>query len=340
MTCSNLPYSRRNFLAALPASAAGLFLAQCASSAPATPATTVAAASSSTAAAASAGPPPYSIYRGRLPWDTVFKGENKFHWLCQQAQKNNWAALPIGQRTVAVASALRGTPYGNYTLEIDDHIEAASVNLNTLDCWTFYEASLAFARLIKSHPAPWYPAEYLKMIELERYRGGKCDGGYLSRMHHLEEVFYDNERRGLGRNVTRQLGGVRIRRNIREMQIAWKDYRYLRNSTSNRDGIARVEARVSDLPIYYIPKSKVAGIESSLQNGDVLAVVARDETGYTSHVGLASRSGATARFMHATSMRDKGRCCITDGRISAYLADKRSSIGLIVFRPGDIRPIA
>lgn len=272
----------------------------------------------------------------RLPWSTVFKGEPKFAQLCSQAQRGNWAALPIGRRTTTVGRALLGTPYGNYTLEIDDHIESPSVTFYQLDCWTFYEASLAFARMIRSKPAPWSPADLLHFIELERYRGGHCDGNYLSRMHHLEEVFADNEHRGLGRNVTRSLGGVSIHRNVREMQIAWRSYRYLSHNPSLLSGMAQVEARVSRLPVVYIPRNRVAGIESSLQDGDVLAIVGRDETAYTTHVGLAVRDGGICRFMHATSKRDKGHRCILDGRISSYLHENSSHIGLIVFRPADV----
>lgn len=317
MTSTN----RRSFLVSLPASAAGFLLTQC--------------SSPSSAPVAQTGAPvtPSAPYRGRLPWKTVFVGEEKFKSLCQQAEKGNWAALPLGRCTTTVARSLLGTRYGNYTLEIHDHIEAPSVNFHALDCWTFYEVSLAFARMVRSRPAPWTGVDLLHFIELERYRGGHCDGTYLSRMHHLEEVFYDNERRGLGRNLTRSLGGVPVQRNIREMQIAWRSYRYLRNNPSYRSGIAKVEARVSRLPVTYIPKSRVARIESQLQDGDVLAIASEDSSGYTSHVGLALRDGSTCRFMHATSKHDKGHRCIIDRRISQYLAEKRDNMGLIVFRP-------
>lgn len=313
---------RRQFLASLPAAAGGFLLTQCTTSGPPAP-------SASSLAAPTA-------YRGRLPLDTVFIGGEKFRTLCAQAQQKNWAALPLGARTTTVGRHLVGTRYGNYTLEIHDHIESPSINFTCLDCWTFYETSLAFARMVRAKPTPWSEADLLDFIELERYRGGRCDGTYLSRMHHLEEVFYDNERRGLGRNITRSLGGVPVRRNIREMQIAWRSYRYLRNNPSLRSGIARVEARVSDLPVTYIPKARVARIESQLQDGDVLAIACADSSGYTSHVGLALRDGSTCRFMHATSSRDKGRRCIVDRRISQYLAEKRDNMGLIVFRPNDV----
>ncbi|MEZ0385475.1 MAG: N-acetylmuramoyl-L-alanine amidase-like domain-containing protein [Verrucomicrobium sp.] len=323
---------RRDFCTLLTSSTAALFLSQC-SSPPPPPPQQVYAPPPSGGLPPGQGPAPAPVYRGRLPWTTVFKGEDKFQALCARAQRENWAALPLGQRTATVGRALVGTRYGNYTLEIDDRIEAPSVNLYSLDCWTFYECSLAFSRMIATHPAPWSPVEMLRFVELERYRGGRCDGTYLSRMHHLEEVFADNQRRGMGANVTRSLGGVPVRRNVREMQIAWKSYRYLRNNPSLRSGIAKVENRVSRLPVSYIPRERVARIESRIQDGDVLAIVSRDDSGYTSHVGLAVRQGSTCRFMHATSSYDKGRCCIVDTRISSYLGEKYDNLGLVVFRP-------
>jgi len=119
------------------------------------------------------------------------------------------------------------------------------------------------------------------------------------------------------------------------MQVMWRHYRYLKNNTALIPGITKVEANVSALPVTYIPRSQVAGIESRLEDGDVLAIACKDGSAYTSHVGLAVRDGATCRFMHATSSRSKGRRCIVDARISSYLNEKSGNMGLIVFRPSE-----
>lgn len=273
----------------------------------------------------------------RLPWATVFRGERKCNELCAQARRKNWAARPIGERTTQVGKALCGTPYVNYTLEIDDRIESPSVNFEGMDCWTFYETSLAMARMLRNPPSLWSREALLHYIELERYRDGRCDGTYVSRMHHLEEVFADNQRRGLGTNITASLGGVPLRRRVRYMQTqtAVRNSRYLRSDPSMVSDMARVEDRISRLPVTYLPKGRVASIESKLKNGDVLAIVSNWHSTYTSHVGLAMREGSTCRFMHASSSRGKGRQCLVDGRISDYLHEKRSNLGLIVFRPGE-----
>ena len=253
------------------------------------------------------------------------------------ARRKNLASQPIGKRTDAFGTALCGTPYRNYTLEIDDRVESPSVNFEGLDCWTFYETSLAMARLVKNPPSLWTREALLHYIELERYRNGRCDGKYTSRMHHLEEVFADNERRGLGTNVTRSLGGIPLRRQVKYMQTptAVRHSRYLRNDSSMVPEMARIEAQISTLPVTYIPNSRVAGIESRIEDGDVLAIVSNWHLSYTSHVGLAKRDGSTCRFMHASSSRRKGRQCLVDSRISQYLREKSTNIGLIVFRPGE-----
>src|SRR5712691_13487155 len=93
----------------------------------------------------------------RLPFKTVFKGQAQFNRLVSQAKSNDWKSLPIGERTATVGQALTGTRYKSYTLEIDNRIESPSVNFNGLDCWTFFETSLAFARMLNEPEANWTP---------------------------------------------------------------------------------------------------------------------------------------------------------------------------------------
>ena len=90
-----------------------------------------------------------------LPFTTVFAGRERFDALLARAAELK--ELPIGQRTAAVGRLLVGTPYRGFTLELDDRIEAPSVNLNGLDCWTFFESSLAFARMLDEPRENWTP---------------------------------------------------------------------------------------------------------------------------------------------------------------------------------------
>jgi hypothetical protein len=294
----------------------------------------VAALANSTALAQKAVPPPSSP---RLPLATVFQGESKFHAIVAKAERENWRKLPLGERTIRVARELVGTPYVNYTLEVDDRTESPVANLKGMDCWTYYENSLALARMLRYKPAPYKPQDLLHMMEIERYRGGVCTGSYLSRMHHLEEVFHDNQRRGYATNITSRIPGAqRIVREIKEMTVQWKAYRYLRSNPSLIAPMGKIEAQVSDLPVYHVPKSKVRNAEKYLQNGDICAITTNDPGGYTSHVGLIIRLQDRAYFAHATSDTDKGRMTVIDRPIADYVNGASKHAGIIICRPNDV----
>ncbi|MDP4625442.1 MAG: DUF1460 domain-containing protein [Akkermansiaceae bacterium] len=275
----------------------------------------------------------------RLPLDTVFKGESKFYAVIAKAERENWRKLPIGERTMRVARELTGVPYTGYTLEVDDHIESPVVNMEGMDCWTFYENSLAISRMLTYKPGPYKPEDMLQMVEIERYRNGVCNGGYLSRMHHLEEVFYDNQRRGYAVNITPRIPGAqRLQREIKEMTVAWKSYRYLKNNPALIEPMGRVEAWVSKLPVYHVPKDKVRDAEKYLQNGDICAITSTWKGGYTSHVGLIMRVNGRAYFTHATSDNSKGRKTIVDRPITDYLTGSSKHAGIIICRPFELPP--
>ncbi|MGD7652214.1 MAG: N-acetylmuramoyl-L-alanine amidase-like domain-containing protein [Verrucomicrobiales bacterium] len=275
----------------------------------------------------------------RLPITTVFKGESKFYAIVAKAERNNWRKLPIGERTIRIAREMIGTPYANFTLEVDDHTESPVANFKGMDCWTFYENALAIARMLQYKPGPYQPADMLHMIEIERYRDGKCTGSYLSRMHHLEEVFHDNQRRGYSENITPRIpGAVRIRRDIQEMTAGWKSYRYLRANRSLIKPMAKIEKQLSKLPVYHVPKANARDTEKYLANGDICAITTTWHSGYTSHVGLITRIKGRAYLMHATSDHDKGRMVIIDRPITDYLNGNSKHAGFIISRPKDVPP--
>ncbi len=275
----------------------------------------------------------------RLPLSVVFQGESKFRALVAKAELGNWRNLPLGERTTLVARAMIGTPYVHYSLEVDDHTESPVVNLKGMDCWTYYEDALAFARMLRYKPAPYQPVDMLQMVEIERYWNGVCTGSYLSRMHHLEAVFSDNERRGYASNITARIpGAVRLHREIREMTVQWKNYRYLRATPSLIEPMGKIEQRVSLLPVYHVPKASVRAAEKYLKNGDICAITTNEAGGYTSHVGLIMRIANRAYFSHATSDFDKGHMTIIDRPITDYLNGASKHAGIIICRPVDVPP--
>ena len=273
-------------------------------------------------------------FESRLPFKTLFKGQDQFNRLVGLAKENDWKSLPIGQRTAAVGQSLLGTRYKSYTLEIDNRIESPSVNFTGLDCWTFFETSLAFSRMLNEPQENWTPENFLHYIEVDRYRGGVCTGEYLSRLHYLEDWLYDNDKRGLVEDLTTKLGGQSVPHSAREMTAGWRHYRYLASNKSLLGPLAKMEANVSSRSLYQIPKSRVAKIEPKLQSGDIIGIVSHDGRLYsTSHVGLALRgSDGVLHFMHASAPHNYGKVVI-DSRLSDYLKKYRSDSGILVARP-------
>jgi hypothetical protein len=204
-----------------------------------------------------------------------------------------------------------------------------------MDCWTFFEIALSFARMLNEPEPNWTPERLLHYIELDRYRGGTCTGEYLSRLHYLEDWLYDNDRRGLIEDLTRSLGGSGVPHSAREMSVGWRHYRYLAANRSLLGPLGRMEANVSSRPLYQIPKNRVAGIEPKLRSGDVIGIISRDRNGLysTAHVGLALRTkDGVLHFMHASSPGNSGRV-IVDAELSKYLYRYRSDSGILVARP-------
>lgn len=270
-----------------------------------------------------------------LPLDQTFVGKARFRKLVDQGVRENWRNLPIGERTARVGLSLVGTPYKNYTLELDDRIESPSVNMAGMDCWTFFEIALATARSLKTSDQPSYQ-DMLHWIEQDRYRGGRCTGRFDSRLHHLEDWQYDNAKRNLVREITPDLPGARrLERNMAYMAENWRSFRQLRADRSLVPRLARIEDAVSERGIWYVPKARVRAIESKLRDGDIISIVTTWPGTYTSHVGLAVRDKAgVLRFLHAS--RDK-RSVVMDLRLSDYLAKYSKHAGIMVARPLDTR---
>jgi Protein of unknown function (DUF1460) len=274
--------------------------------------------------------------RKTLPLSTTFKGQAKYDQIIAKALKGKWREKSISERMTLFAKELHGTPYVNYTLEIDDHIEAASANFDGLDCWTFFEITLGLSRMIMRQQNTFCPEDLLRELQWTRYRGGKCTGNYLERIHYLAEWFFENEARGNAKNITRELGGAEkiVGRRVSEMTILWKSYRYLRENPELRAPMAKWESYVAKLPVYHIPKSKVAKIESKLQNGDIIGIATKGQGAFCSHVGIIHRTDdKVTRFMHASRNYKK---VVIDKSISGYLNDFSSHMGIIVARPWEV----
>lgn len=270
----------------------------------------------------------------QIPPNVLFVGKPKFEQLVKRGVAEGWAKLPLGERTGKVGMALVGTPYKNYTLELDDFIEAPCVNMLGMDCWTFFETALGIARAFHINPAPT-SEDLLRMIELDRYRGGKCTGLFTSRLHHLEDWLYDNQKRGLVQEITPTLtGAVHVNRQLKDMAFYWKSSRQLQANRKLIAIIAQIEKRLSQRGICYLPKKYIAAAEAQLKTGDVICIVSNHPDDYTTHVGLAYRDKkGVLKFLHASK---NYRRVTLDTRLSEYVNHFKADAGIMVARPLEV----
>lgn len=268
-----------------------------------------------------------------LPKETCFIGERKFAAIVTKAKAGQWAAQPLASRMILLARELEGTPYVGFTLEIDDRIECPSANFDGLDCWTFFEVVLGLARMLETPRADYTWRDLLAEIEWTRYRGGRCTGGYLERIHYLDEWFFDNFARQNVWDLTRRLpGAIRLTgRRSTEMTTLWRSYRYLKKNPSLRGPMRASELEVEKLPVYYVPKAVVRQAQPKLENGDIIGIVTNHQGGVCSHVGLAYRDArGVLRFMHASKNH---KAVVVDDELAVYLARFRSHAGIMACRP-------
>ncbi len=270
-----------------------------------------------------------------LPLKTTFQGTAKFQSISAKAQRENWRALPVGDRVARVALELEGTPYKSFTLEIHDRVESPSVNFQGQDCWTFFEICLGMARMLETKKRSYAPADLLDQIEWTRYRSGTCRGNYLDRLHYLADWYSDNAKRMNIDDITRNFPAQRMSPQCGEMTKLWKHYRYLKMNPELRAGMAQHEARLNRTPVFMIPKSKVSAIEAKLQNGDIIGIARHDQGSFCSHVGIIIVDQAgKRRFMHASTTTRK---VTIDNTISVYLHKFKKHAGILVARPLPVR---
>ena len=261
--------------------------------------------------------------------EDFFTGKDLFADLMTRAKAENWSKLQIGDLIGKIGMSFVGTPYVGKTFEIFDDREVCVINLKGMDCATFYEASLALARTIKTGRLT--EGEFTAQITRIRYRGGKMNG-YVSRLHYAIDYFFDNEKRGILNDVTGSFPGAEVfPHKVSYMSKNPDQYRQLKANPSFVQLIAKTEEAINARKIYFLPKDKVADNEILLKTGDIIGLSTTREGLDVSHTGMCYRDeNDVLRFLHASSTKEQ---VILDARLSEYLAKAKINDGIVVARP-------
>ncbi len=234
---------------------------------------------------------------------------------------------PIGDAVVEIGKTFLGTEYVANVLEVPGQ-ERLVVNMSRLDCVTFYENALVLARCIKRNKMTF--DDYKSELQFIRYRGGVMNQ-YPSRLHYTSDYMFDNEKKGVWKNVTKEIGGVRYNKKLNFMSTHPDSYRQIRENPGFLKAIQEQETEINSRETYHIPKQLVSGISDKLNNGDIIGITADVEGLDTSHTGVVMRQNGAAYFLHAPLAGKK--VTISEKPLAEYLAGNKRQIGIMVARP-------
>jgi hypothetical protein len=243
------------------------------------------------------------------------------------AAASNLAAEPINDVIAEIGRSFLGTDYEASALEKEGD-EQLVINLTGLDCTTFLENALVFARLIKSGKPSFN--DYMNELQFIRYREGKIDG-YTSRLHYFSDWIADNVKKGIVEDVTKDAGGEKLKFGLNFMSTHPASYRQLKENPSFVPVIGQQEKEINSREYYYIPREKVIVAEKHIQNGDLIAVTTNIKGLDIGHVGIAVKEkDGRIHLLHAPTAGSKVQ--ITKEPLSNYLMKIKKHSGIIILR--------
>ncbi|MFH2119608.1 MAG: N-acetylmuramoyl-L-alanine amidase-like domain-containing protein [Pseudomonadota bacterium] len=245
--------------------------------------------------------------------------------LLEKARERGDSARSVGDLIVEVGLHFLGAPYETGTLEKKGP-EGLVVNLRAFDCVTFVENAVILAGMIWAGKTAF--GDYAAALERIRYRGGRRNG-YPSRLHYFTDWLRDNGRKGVIREITRDLGGIPFRKAFHELTDHREDRPPLRGAAAFRR-MRIVEAACSRRTLHCVPKADLPGIEKRIENGDIIAVTTNADGIDVSHTGIAVRGPRGLHLLHASSAA--GKVVLSDETLYRYLISRRALTGIIVGR--------
>ncbi len=251
-----------------------------------------------------------------------------FNEIASIGKAEAWENLPIGDVTAKCGLQFLGTPYIGGTLE-GSGPEVCRIDLNGLDCVTFFENSLCIARLIKKKKYSY--DDLINEITFTRYRNGKITD-YTSRLHYTADWITDNVKKGVVRDITKEIGGEKIKFNVSFMSEHPESYPALSGNKEMIATIAGIEKDINSRNYYYIPKSRVKAAEKFIRSGDIICFTTNIPGLDYSHVGLAYEDKGQIKLLHASLSSKK---VIIDKPLHLYINGVKKHTGITVLRPVD-----
>ena len=245
-------------------------------------------------------------------------------------------SIPMGARAIKVGELAIGTPYVPYTLEAyikaggdPKQVEPLTLSLTRFDCVTLVESCLAVARASDDGRKPSWE-KFSREVERMRYRGGKRRG-YTSRLHYFSEWISDGEKRGLVKDLGKELAGENDTRPLRFMTEHRSSYPALADDNVFAQ-IGEMEKSLDGNPRWVIATDRIASVQDRIQTGDVLAFATAIPGIDVTHAAFAYRGhDGVLRVLHAPL--SGGAVEITRSTLPEYVAKIKRSTGILIARP-------
>jgi hypothetical protein len=237
---------------------------------------------------------------------------------------------PMTDIIQAIAHQFVGTPYKAGLLDQSSD-ETLVVTLQAFDCVLFVETVLAIARGLAQQDYS-YPT-FVNHLRDQRYQNGQLNG-YCSRLHYFSAWIHDNEKRGTVKNITQELGGIPLTKQLNFMSTHRQRYPQLANNQGNYHCILEMEAQLNAVPLNYIPTDQIHHSYNQLQSGDIIGIATTIPGLDVTHTGFINRQpDGRIRLIHASPA---GKVT-TSQDLHQYVGNIKNAIGILVIRPNDLR---
>ena len=248
-----------------------------------------------------------------------------FEELIRFLEKKKPLAKSPDQLILEIGKFFLGAPYVVGTLETEN-TEHLVVNLREYDCVTFLETAIALVWLIKSGEKSF--KAFRNLLRKIRYRQGRLQG-YSSRLHYFSDWIYDNQNKGIIRDVTAEIGGGPLRKALNFMTTNLDLYPPLKNVVNLRR-MKSVETAISRRSLFFIPKKGLRRLEDRIRDGDLIAITTDIKGLDIQHVGFAARVSNRIHLLHASSF--EGKVILSQKTLYRYLMQSRARTGVMVAR--------
>jgi hypothetical protein len=248
-----------------------------------------------------------------------------FEELVRFLDKKKTSAKFPDQLMLEIGKFFLGTPYVAGTLETK-RAEHLVVNLREHDCATFAENVVALVWYIKSREKSF--EAFQRLLRKIRYRQGRLQG-YSSRLHYFSDWIHDNQKKGIVRDVTAEIGGRPLRKAMTFMTTHPNLYPPLKNG-ANLQRMKSVERTISRRSLFFIPKKALRRLEDRIRDGDLIAITTNREGLDVQHVGLAERVKNRIHLLHASSI--EGKVVLSKETLYRYLMQSKARSGIMVAR--------